>query len=285
MSRPPLRIGGLEGFANPPVGAGQGQGQKFHDGLCYDEFYAKVYDPLVQPAARAAAETKVVIEFMEKIGHPKSTLRIGDIGCGTGVHVELFAREGVASVVGYDRSPSMIVRAKELYPTREFVVGDASNPKMAAAGQFDVLTSFYFTIYMMPNRAQLLRNLYLWLAPGGVFFCHVVNKHKFDPVLESASPFVGFSVQKYSDERITQSNVTFEEFEYKGDFQISGSRAVYEEVFNFKNGEVRQHEQQLWMPDIDVLVSEIEGVGFKYTEHQDLTAIGYEYNYIFVFQK
>jgi SAM-dependent methyltransferase len=278
-----LRIGGLEGFANPP--AGQSNDQKFHDGLCYDEFYAKVYDPLVQPAARAAAETQVVIEFMEKTGHPKSTLRIGDVGCGTGVHVELFAREGVASVVGYDRSPSMIVRAKELYPTREFVVGDALNPKMAAAGQFDVLTSFYFTIYMMPNRTQLLRNLYLWLAPGGAFFCHIVNKHKFDPVLESASPFVGFSVQKYSDERVTQSNVTFEEFEYKGDFQVTGSRAVYEEEFRFKNGEMRRHEQQLWMPDIDVLVSEIEGVGFKYAEHQDLTAIGYEYNYIFVFQK
>ena len=115
--------------------------------------------------------------------------------------------------------------------------------------------------------------------------CHIVNKLKFDPILEAASPFVGFSVQKYADERVTKSAVTFDEFEYVGDFQLHGSRAMYEETFKFKDGKVRRHEQRVWMPNIDVIVAEISGIGFKYAHHVDLTAIGYEYNYLFFFQK
>ena len=144
---------------------------------------------------------------------------------------------------------------------------------------------FYFTIYLVPERTQMLKNIFLWLAPGGLFVCHIVNKLKFDPVLESASPFVGFSVQKYADDRITRSDVTFDEFDYTGDFQLHGSRATYEELFKFKDGRVRRHEQRVWMPNIDLLINEITGVGFAYVHHVDLTPIGYEYNYLYFFQK
>ncbi|NDE18760.1 hypothetical protein EBZ80_28040, partial [bacterium] len=130
-----------------------------------------------------------------------------------------------------------------------------------------------------------LKNFFLWLAPGGLFVCHAVNKLKFDPVLESASPFVGFSIQKYADERITQSNVTFEEFDYLGDFQLHGSRGVYEETFRFRDGRVRRHEQRVWMPNIEPLVKEITDVGFRLEHHVDLTAIGYEYQYLFFFTR
>jgi SAM-dependent methyltransferase len=164
-------------------------------------------------------------------------------------------------------------------------VGDATVATMASADQFDLVTAYYFTIYMIPDRAAMLKNIYLWLSAGGIFCCHIVNKLKFDPILEAASPFVGFSVQKYADERVTKSSVSFDEFEYTGDFQLHGSRAMYEEVFKFKDGKVRRHEQRVWMPNIDVIVAEITGVGFKYAHHTDLTAIGYEYNYLFFFEK
>jgi len=272
----------LEGIE--PFASGNGEVAQHIDDTCYDAFYAKVYDYLVQPLARAPMETKVALEFAEKM-KPRSELRIADIGSGTGIHVELFAREGVLSVVGFDKSEHMVAEAKRRFPTREFVVGDASVATMATADQFDMVTMFYFTVYMVPERTQMLRNIYLWLAPGGVFVCHIVNKVKFDPVLEAASPFVGFSVQKYADSRVTKSAVTFEEFDYVGDFQLNGSRAVYEEVFKFKDGRVRRHEQRVWMPNIDLLVGEITAAGFKYAHHTDLTAIGYEYNYLFFFQK
>ena len=279
--RAKLDLEGIEGF----VGSGSGGVDQRLDDHCYDAFYAKVYDPLVQPLARAPLETKVPLEWLQEKGRKASEIRVADIGCGTGIHVELFANQGVHSVIGYDRSESMIAEALRRFPEREFVVGDASVATMASASQFDLVTMFYFTIYLVPERTQMLKNIYLWLSPGGLFVCHIVNKLKFDPVLESASPFVGFSVQKYADDRITRSDVTFDEFDYIGDFQLHGSRATYEELFKFKDGRVRRHEQRVWMPNIDLLVNEITGTGFNYVHHIDLTAIGYEYNYLFFFQK
>jgi SAM-dependent methyltransferase len=275
-----LDLEGVEAFTNPGSTL-----EEHFDCNCYDQFYSKVYDQLVQPTARAGLETQVVVEWMESQGRAKETLRIGDIGCGTGLHVALFARQGVASAVGYDKSAEMIATAKKRYPEDKYEVGDAAIATMAAADQFDVLTAYYFTIYLTPNRADVLKHMYLWLAPGGVFVCHIVNKLKFDPILESASPFVGFSVQKYADERVTKSEVNFEEFDYQGDFQLHGSRAVYEELFKFRDGRVRRHEQRVWMPNIDAMTAEIEAVGFKYAHHVDLTPIGYEYQYLFFFQK
>ena len=276
-----LDLEGIEGFAS---GSASGIDQRLDD-ACYDAFYAKVYDPLVQPTARGPMETKVPLEWFEKKGRATSDLRVADIGCGTGLHVDLFARQGVRSVVGYDKSKAMIAQAKRIFADREFIVGDATVATMAAADQFDLITMFYFTIYMVPDRTQMLKNIFLWLAPGGGFVCHIVNKLKFDPILEAASPFVGFSVQKYADERVTTSTVNFDEFEYTGDFQLHGSRATYEESFKFKDGRVRRHEQRVWMPNIDLMVSEIQAAGFTLDHHVDLTPIGYEYNYLFFFQK
>ena len=112
-----------------------------------------------------------------------------------------------------------------------------------------------------------------------------MNKLKFDPILESASPFLGFSLQKYADDRVTKSQVTFKEFEYTGDFQLHGSRGMYEEEFTFADGRTRRHEQRVWMPNIEPLVKEITDVGFKLLHHVDLTAIGYEYQFLFLFGK
>jgi len=272
-----IDLKGIEPFANP------GGEETRIDSDCYDLFYSKVYDKLVQPESRAGMEIQVPLEWFLKNGHEIKNIRVADLGCGTGLHTELFARAGVHSAIGYDKSEAMITEARRRFPERKFEVGDVMTTDLMAAGSADLITAFYFLLYMIPDRRTLLRNIFLWLAPGGVFVCHIVNKLKFDPVLESASPFVGFSVQKYADERITGSAVTFEEFEYKGDFQLHGGRGTYEEVFDFRDGRRRRHEQRVWMPNIDVMTAEIQGVGFKLLHHVDLTAIGYEYNYLFFF--
>ena len=280
--------GAVEGFTDGS-GGGPPQGIETRvDGDCYDPFYCRAYDILVQPGGRAAMEVKVPLEFMESEAGGKrvrADLRVADIGSGTGLHVELFGREGVRSVVGYDKSAAMVAEARRRYPERTFVEGDATVATMMPADSVDLVTLNYFTIYIVPDRSAMLKNIYLWLAPGGIFACHIVNKLKFDPVLEAASPFVGFSIQKYADERVTKSEVAFEEFDYVGDFQLHGSRAMWEEEFRFKDGRVRRHEQRVWMPNIDVLVKEITDVGFKLLHHADMTPIGYEYNYVMLFQK
>jgi ubiquinone/menaquinone biosynthesis C-methylase UbiE len=271
----------IEGFINPT------ESSEHLDETCYDLFYAKVYDDIVQPSARAAMEVQIPLDWMVQAGKPLGDIRVADIGCGTGLHAAIFKKAGVHSITGFDRSEHMISEAKRKHPEEgcEFRIGDATDATMTAADQYDLITMYYFTIYLVPERTAMLKNIYLWLAPGGVFCCHIVNKLKFDPILESASPFLGFSVQKYASERVTKSNVSFEEFEYTGDFQLHGSRGVYEEVFRFRDGRIRRHEQRVWMPTIEAIVSEIEAIGFTLKHHVDLMPIHYEYQYLFLFTK
>ena len=279
-----------EGFESGSGGAGSVD-QRVDD-QCYDEFCAKVYDALVQPIVRAPLETKVAMEWMARQGIPKEELRIMDLGCGTGIHVELFVQQGVPVVVGVDKSAAMIAEGLKRFPhlndsegDQLLRVGDATDPSVSSNEQFNLITMFYFTIYMIPDRVQMLKNIYNWLAPGGTFVVHIVNKLKFDAQLESCSPWVAFSPQKYSEERLTKSEVFFDKFDYTGDFQLHGSRAMYEETFKFKDGRVRKHEQRLWMPNIADIVAEITSVGFALQPHQDLTAAGLEYTYLMFFTK
>src|SRR5258708_764162 len=57
---------------------------------------------------------------------PREGERILDLGCGTGHLTSQIAAIG-ATVVGLDKSPAMIERARTLYPELRFEAGDAAS--------------------------------------------------------------------------------------------------------------------------------------------------------------
>ena len=130
---------------------------------------------------------------------------------------------------------------------------------------------------------MMFKNMFNWLQPGGCLVIHLVNREKFDPILEAASPFVAFSVQKYSKQRITRSKVAFDKFDYEADFSLEGSSAEFHEEFKFKNGKFRKQTHKLHMVTMDDVITKAEENGFVYKQFIDLTAIGYEYQYLFCF--
>src|SRR2546421_628316 len=62
-----------------------------------------------------------VLELLD----PRDGERILDLGCGTGHLTNQIAARG-ATVIGLDRSPAMIERARALYPDLRFETGDAT---------------------------------------------------------------------------------------------------------------------------------------------------------------
>jgi NRAMP (natural resistance-associated macrophage protein)-like metal ion transporter len=120
---------------------------------------------------------------------------------------------------------------------------------------------------------------------GGCFVVQVVNREKFDPILESASPFLGFSVQKYSKERIRKSKVVFDKFDYEAEFILSDPKAEFYETFRFKNGHVRRQKHEFGMPNIEAIVQMGKRAGWKYVGYQDLNPLGFEYGYLLLFEK
>jgi SAM-dependent methyltransferase len=289
----------------PDLGAGL-QREGFTDGSeakeiylkspeLYDSFYAAVYDQLTQNTRMSLAKVALATEAWKKAGHTLEKQTVLDAGCGTGIAAAAFAAKGLQQVIGLDLSPAMIDRAKnttlqetKLTPAQKdrisFQVGDLYNPSAVAAASVDHAVLLYFTIYYIHDKETVFRNLFSWVKPGGTLTVEVVNKYKFDPMLDSAAPWIGFSLQKYAKDRITESRVTFKEFEYLGTFDLQSTNSEFRETFKFKDGRIRRQKHVLYMPSIEEIVKAAQAAGWIYSKFTDLTMIGFEYAYFLEFR-
>lgn len=253
----------------------------------YDPFYASVYDMLTQQQSRTASKVVLILQEWEKKGWKPNQMDVLDAGCGTGVASAAFANMKVKSVLGVDSSEAMLEKAKfgnQKNPTVRFRKADLMNPSALSGGEVTHAACLYFTLYYLPDKDAFFRNLFLWVKPGGEIAIEVVNKYKFDPMLESASPWVGFSLQKYSKKRITESNVTFDKFVYTGRFDLYDPKAEFTETFRFKDGKVRRQKHTLTMPSMEEIVKIGQAAGWTYTKYIDLVMVGFEYSYLLFFR-
>lgn len=253
----------------------------------YDAFYAKIYDQLIQGADRTRFEVQDVERtLLQK--WPKADVRLLVLGSGTGHAVDGFRKAGYATT-GADTSQAMIEAARVKYPESEFVLGDMTNSSAWQPGTWTHAFIPYFTIYYAEDKDVVFRNLATWVKPGGGICVHLVNKYKFDPLIEAASPFPAFSIQRYVKERATHSDVVFDKFTYGGDFQLSiadQNIATFRETFRFKDGRPsRVQEHRLYMPALKNIVETAELAGFKFLQITDMLIIGYEYQYLFYFAR
>ena len=83
----------------------------------YDDFYANIYDYLVFNNIKNSYEIGEIINKTSADG----TSVILDVGCGTGHHVDELSEQNL-KVLGIDISPSMIQKAKQNFPNRDFSV-------------------------------------------------------------------------------------------------------------------------------------------------------------------
>lgn len=259
----------------------------------FDDFYASVFTKLTQNENLIQAETAIC---MEEFKGPKDKLIILDAGCGIGVGTVSFAKQGAGMTVGIDKSPAMIRYAKGVtVPSTtltdlqkqdiEFRVDNLIGPGAAAAAEFTDAVLLYFTIYYFKDLDNLFRNLALWVKPGGSLAVEVVNKYKFEPILDSSNPWVGFSPQKYSKERITASKVVFDKFKYKAEFVLDDPKAEFRETFDFKGGSVRRQKHTLYMPNIPDIVKKATDNGWTYTKYVDLMPMSFPYGYLLFFTR
>lgn len=261
----------------------------------YDKFYAGVYDLLVQPQKRSAAEVAYLLKRWTE-GSSAGNLRILDAGCGTGISSLGFAKEGVAKVIALDESEPMLEHARTINLAASTLTdeqrnridwrrGDLNDSAALKPSEVDAACLLYFTTYYIRDLDVLFRNLALWVRPGGHLAVHVVNKYKFDPMLDAASPFM-FSLQKYSKERLTKSKVKFDKFDYEAEFGLdpdSPTTAEFRETFRFRDNTVRRQRHNFFMPDISLIVNKAKSAGWFYKGFVDQTRMGFEYSYLLMF--
>jgi len=248
----------------------------------YDDFYAKVYDDLLLCNEKNTFEISNIIKTTQL--SPKSSVL--DIGSGTGHHVSLF-KEANFEAIGLDLSPAMVKRAKVNYPTETYVVGDAMNGSHFMPNKFSLITCLYFTMYYFKDKQQLLQNCIHWLQPGGYIVFHLVDKHKFDPILPPANPFIIVSPQKYADKRITTSEVKFDTHDYSSTFKLEDDNQgiMYESFKNKLDGSVRKHEHKLYFETQKEILNFARNVGFEFVTKIDMAKCQYENQFMYILKK
>lgn len=249
----------------------------------YDTFYANIYDKLVQDDVKNEYEVGTIINLTK----PTKNSLLLDIGSGTGNHVAAFNSKNV-NAVGLDKSSAMVAYAKKKYPKLEFNVGDANNVIVHPPHTFTHITCLYFTIYYIKDKFSFFRNCYEWLKPGGHLVVHVVDKNKFDPILNSSTSLNNVPIQKNTTERVTKTSLTFNNFKYRANFSLdkeNNNNATFDETFTDKNGKVRKHIHTMYMPSQNDIEKIGKEAGFIVNGKVDLDAVQYDNQQLLMFYK
>jgi SAM-dependent methyltransferase len=250
----------------------------------YDDFYVNIYDQLFY---RELANTYEV-GSIENITKPTTESNILVIGSGTGHIVKTF-HDQKYKVMGLEESQSMINYSKKEYPDLNFKLGSPLKSMLFNPQEFTHIVCLNMTFYYYKNKIQFLQNVFQWLRPGGYFIVQTVDKNKFDPVVPAAKPFVMVNPQSFATNRITTSNVIFNNFDYKADFQIFPNDFVeFREIFKDTtpgSNKVRENTHKMWIPQRQTVINMAKEVGFITYAEVDLLMAQMEYQYLYVFQK
>ena len=251
----------------------------------YDKFYTDVYDKILYNKDKNDFEINYIFS------NPKKNNLVLDIGCGTGHHIKKL-NDLKISCIGVDNSKAMIKKANENYPGLNFKLSNIMNTMEFPENKFTHILCLYFTIYYIKDKRLFLENCYNWLKPKGLLVIHLVNINKFDPIVPNATFF-----NKESN-RPTKSEITFDQFDYKSDFQVDNSidsnkinlnkpNVTFKEVFKFNNkNKTRVNEHKLYMSSQKSILSTAKEVGFLFKSQVEMNSIEtYDYNYLYTLEK
>ncbi len=269
-----------------PLSEGFTQKEKFvlktNDNL-YDSFTAEIYDDLMFDSAKNSYEIREITK-LTKLN--KNSLVL-DVGSGTGHHVRMLNNDNIKTI-GLDKSKAMVEFSKSKYPRMKFIHGDVLTTSLFDLSTFSHITSFCFTTYYIKDKLTYFRNCYDWLKPGGYMIVHLVDRERFDPILNAADPLYMVSPQKHAKKRITNSVVKFKDFQYKANFKLNNEKdiATFEEKFIDDGTEkVRKHVHTLYMPTQKYILSLAKNIGFNLKGSIDMVHAQYEYQYLYILQK
>lgn len=250
----------------------------------YDRFYSDIYDDLFLSTYKNQYEILQLRDSVfNKWKDTKNKIKILDIGCGIGHHVDLL-NQYKYDVVGIDNSKYMINNAKKKYPLYKFIHDDFMKRELFEPLSLTHITCFFYTIYYIEDVALLFQNVNTWLKHDGVFCVHIVDKRKFDPVLEKASSLVPlYNPQKH--EKKTHTSLIFNNFKYESDWNLEKMPSSFIEVFNFKDKSARRNYHNLYIYPMKKYVKIANDTGFKLVQTIDLAIANHQHNYIFCFKK
>ena len=267
----------VEGFA------GMERFQLKENDELFDSFYVSFYDQLMYSRDKLRYEFNKIQEMTDL----SEDSRVLDMGSGTGHHLHVFSENGVQGI-GMDKSEDMVEYARRTYPDLDFQVESMESANFPA-GAFSHILCLYFTIYYVKNKQAVFANCFKWLSPGGYLVLHLVNKNKFSPVVPGSNKIRNTNVQKYEEGRITKSIAKLDKYNYTSNFVLEDRDddkvSSFIEKFTDHYGKVRENKHTLYMETQTEILKQAYNSGFVLDARIDLGKIGYNFQYLYIFQK
>ena len=255
----------------------------------YDDFYCKYYDNLHLNKKRNNFEIGKILDINKENINNKYL----DIGSGTGYHVNKLYSQN-QNVIGVDKSPSMITKAKDNYPECSFEVGDILNNNIFEYNSFTHIICLGRTIYLIKDKSIFFENCYSLLEDGGYLIVNVIKPSDYNLFITNDSNNELYNSEKYGKKN-EQLIVKFDNsIEYVSKYKknkdlLSDIEEPYynvvEKFENFETHSVRKNTTDLYMPKIQEIVRLANSKGFSLIDKISYSDIGYKNEYLYVFQK
>lgn len=139
-----------------------------------DAWNAEHYDDKLGYVSRLGQEVVTLLR-------PQRGENILDLGCGTGDLTNEIASFG-ATVVGIDRSPSMIHQARRKYPELQFIVADGEDFRLPDT--FDAVFS-NAALHWMKRPTHVIQSIRAVLRPRGRFVAEFGGKGNVNTLIQA----------------------------------------------------------------------------------------------------
>lgn len=137
------------------------------------------------------AMVTVVVGALHRSGTDLRGRSACDIGCGSGVWIELWHRLGAADVGGIDLAPAAVERLAERYSGDDLRQGDISASEPPFDRRFDVVSAMSVLLHIKDDDrfAHAVHNLARLVEPDGILLVMdpVITRGWFGPPVTAAS--------------------------------------------------------------------------------------------------
>mgnify|MGYP002060486545 FL=1 len=197
------------------------------------------------------------------------------------------AKRNGYKVDGMDISNAMLKRTAEAAPGCHLIKGDYHDISKYPEGKYSHIYCMFFTIYYSNNISDVFKNFNWALQDNGIVFLHVVDRSKFDPILEASSRLIPFyDPQKHAKVRKTDTSISFNNLKYKSTWDFSNSNDTqFREQFYLSDGQILQNIHHFAMPSEKTILKMANNNGFKLIKIIDLTLVNHKNNYIYCLKK
>ena len=226
----------------------------------FDEFYAEIYNKLMEPEKMCRFQIEKIIE-MTKPSTDNSVFL--DIGSGTGEIAGQLTEKGY-NVYAIDNSQAMTDYLEKKYPKVHAKCGFVQNSMAYEKESFSHVISNGLTIYLFKNKNKFFRNCFFWLKSGGYLILHLVDPKHFDTIVPGGKPKLLENPQQYSDKRITDTVIDFIDFKYRGKYDFGNNeKVIFKETFTDElTKNVRQQETEYYMNSMEDILKIASYNGF-----------------------